>query len=78
MWTARWVFHLPGEESVMLRVRFCREPLGPEVHVDLACITYLNIDAHQVQPFMETVFPNHSGLFQQDCLIYGGPVLHLI
>ena len=47
---------------------FCCETLGPGIHVDvtLTCTTYLNIVADQVHPFMATVFPDGSGLFQQD------------
>lgn len=53
---------------VMLWAMFCWETLGPAVHVDdaLTGSTYLNIIADQVHPFMETVFPDGSGLFQQD------------
>ncbi|MCJ8732198.1 hypothetical protein PDJAM_G00208470 [Pangasius djambal] len=42
--------------------------MGPGIHVDviLTRTTYLNIVADQVHPFMATVFPNGSGLFQQD------------
>ncbi|MCJ8745752.1 hypothetical protein PDJAM_G00133960 [Pangasius djambal] len=40
--------------------------LGPGLHVDvtLARTTHLNIVADQVHPYMVTVFPNGSGLFQ--------------
>ena len=54
--------------SVMLWAMFCWETLGPGIHVDvtLICTTYLNIVADQVHPFMATVFPHGSELFQQD------------
>ncbi|KAK3516884.1 hypothetical protein QTP70_028198 [Hemibagrus guttatus] len=47
---------------------FCWDILGPGIHADvtLSLITYLNIVADQVCPFMATVFPKGSGLFQQD------------
>ena len=47
---------------------FCWETLGPGTHVDvtLTRTTYLNIVADQEQHFMATVFPDGSGLFQQD------------
>ncbi|KAK3513688.1 hypothetical protein QTP70_028775 [Hemibagrus guttatus] len=47
---------------------FCWETLGPAIHVDftLARTTYLSIAADHVHPFMETVFPDGCGLFQQD------------
>ena len=47
---------------------FCWETLGPGIHVDvtLTRTTYLNIVADQVHPFMAMVFPDGSGLFQQD------------
>jgi len=52
----------------MLWATFCWETLGPAIHVDvtLTRTTYLTIVADQVHPFMETAFPNGSGLFQQD------------
>ena len=47
---------------------FCWETLGPGIHVDvtLTCTANLNIVGAQVHPFMATVFPDGSGLFQQD------------
>ena len=47
---------------------FFWETLGPAIHVDvpLTRTTYLSIVADHVLPFMETVFPDGSGLFQQD------------
>ncbi|KAK3511397.1 hypothetical protein QTP70_007233 [Hemibagrus guttatus] len=47
---------------------FCRETLGPAVHVDvtLTRTTYLSTVTVYVHPFMETVFPDGCGLFQQD------------
>ena len=52
----------------MLRAMFCWETLGPAIPVDgnLTCVTYLNIVADQVHPFMAMVFPDGRGLFQQD------------
>ena len=52
----------------MLWAMFCWETLGPAIHVDgnLTRVTYLNIVADQVHPFMAMVFPDGSGLFQQD------------
>ena len=54
--------------SVMLWAMFSWENLGPGIHLDVAltCTTYLSIVADQVHPFMATVFPGGSGLFQQD------------
>ncbi|XP_053480566.1 intraflagellar transport protein 122 homolog isoform X3 [Ictalurus furcatus] len=54
--------------SVMLWAMFCLESLGPGIYVDvtLTRTTYQNIAADQVHPFMATVFPNSSGLFQLD------------
>uniref|UniRef100_A0A8C4Q1N8 Transposable element Tc1 transposase n=1 Tax=Eptatretus burgeri TaxID=7764 RepID=A0A8C4Q1N8_EPTBU len=71
------VCRLPGEVmargctgggSVMLWAMFCWETLGPAIHVDvnLTRVTYLNIVADQVHPFMAKVFLEGSGLFQQD------------
>ncbi|KAK3509169.1 hypothetical protein QTP70_020280 [Hemibagrus guttatus] len=42
--------------------------LGPAIHVDvtLTCTTYLSTVADHVHSFMETVFPDGCGLFQQD------------
>ena len=56
-----------GGESVMLWAMFCWETLGLAIHVDvnLTRVTSLNI-ADQVHPFMAMVFPDGSGLFQQD------------
>ncbi|KAK3530022.1 hypothetical protein QTP86_009926 [Hemibagrus guttatus] len=47
---------------------FCWETLGPAVHVDVTVTrsTYLSIVADRVHPFMETLFPDGCGLFQQD------------
>ena len=47
---------------------FCWETLGPAIHVDvnLTRVTYLNIVADQVHHFMAMLFPDGSGLFQQD------------
>ena len=52
----------------MLWAMFCWETLGPAIHVDVSLtrVTYLNIVADQVHPFMAMVFPDGSGLFQQD------------
>ena len=46
---------------------FCWETLGPAIHVDVAlmCTTYLSIVEDKVQPFMEMVFLDGCGLFQQ-------------
>ncbi|KAE8297395.1 Transposable element Tcb1 transposase Transposable element Barney transposase [Larimichthys crocea] len=57
-----------GGGSVMLWAMFCWETLGPVIHVDvtLTPTTYLNIVTDHVHPFMETVFPDGSGLFQQE------------
>lgn len=54
--------------SLMLWAMFCWETLGPAVHVDvtLTHTTYLSIVADHVSPFMEAVFPDGSGFFQQD------------
>ncbi|KAK3570978.1 hypothetical protein QTP86_031835, partial [Hemibagrus guttatus] len=54
--------------SVMLWAMFCWETLGPAIHVDvpLTRTTYLSNVADHVHPFMETVFPDGCGLFQQD------------
>uniref|UniRef100_A0A8P4G4M8 Transposable element Tcb1 transposase n=1 Tax=Dicentrarchus labrax TaxID=13489 RepID=A0A8P4G4M8_DICLA len=53
---------------VMLWAMFCWETLGPAIHVDvtLTPTSYLDIVADHVHPFMETVFSDGSGLFQQD------------
>ena len=57
-----------GRASVMLWAMFCWQTLNPSihVHVTLTHATYLNIVADQVHPFMATVFPDGTGLFQQD------------
>ena len=49
----------------MLSATFC---LGPAIHLDvtLTHTTYLNIAADHVHPFMETIFPDGCGFFQQD------------
>ena len=54
--------------SMMLWEMFCWETLGPAIHVDatLMCTTYFSIVADRELPFMEMVFPNSRGLFQQD------------
>ncbi|KAK3535233.1 hypothetical protein QTP70_005025 [Hemibagrus guttatus] len=54
--------------SVMLWSMFCWETLGPAIHVDVTLTrsTYLSIVAEHLNPFMETVFPDGCGLFQQD------------
>ncbi|KAK3562823.1 hypothetical protein QTP86_010397 [Hemibagrus guttatus] len=53
---------------VMLWAMFCWETLGPAIHVyvTLTRTTYLSIVADHVHPFMETLFPDVCGLFQQD------------
>ena len=42
--------------------------LGSAIHVDVSLTrtTYLSIIAHHVHPFMDSVFPDGCGLFQQD------------
>ena len=52
----------------MFWAMFCREILGPGIHVDvkLTCATFLNIVVDQAHPFSATVFPDGSGLFHQD------------
>ena len=57
-----------GGGRVMLWPMFCRETLGLAIHVDVTLIriTYPGIVADHVHPFMETVFPDGSGIFQQD------------
>ena len=54
--------------SVMLWAIFCWETLGPAIHVDLTLTltSYLSVVADHVHPFMEKVFPDGCGLFQQD------------
>ncbi|KAK3519432.1 hypothetical protein QTP70_027864, partial [Hemibagrus guttatus] len=56
------------EGNVMLWAMFCWETLGPAIHVDVTLTrnTYLSIAADHVHPFMEMVFPDGCGLFQQD------------
>ena len=53
-----------GRSSVMLWPMFCWETSGPAIHVDVT--TYQSILADHEHPFMETVFPDGCGLFQQD------------
>ena len=57
-----------GGGSVMVWAVFCWETFGPAIHVDvtLTCTTYLSIVADHEHPFMEMVFPDGCGLFQQD------------
>ena len=57
-----------GGGSAMLWAMFCQETLGPAIHVDvtLTRTTYLRIVPDHVHPFIETVFPDCCGLFQQD------------
>ncbi|KAK3539724.1 hypothetical protein QTP70_012747 [Hemibagrus guttatus] len=57
-----------GGGSVMLWAMFCWETLGPAIHVDvtLTRTTYLSIVTDHVHLFMEAVFPDGCGLFQQD------------
>ena len=52
----------------MLGAMFCWDTLGPAIHVDftLTHTTYLSIVEDHVHPFMEMVFPDGCGLFQQD------------
>ena len=52
----------------MLWAMFCWETLALAIHVDVSLtrVTYLDIAADQVHPFMAMVFPDGSGLFQQD------------
>ena len=47
---------------------FCWETLSPAINVNVTMThtTYLSIVADHVHPFMETVFPDGCGLFQQD------------
>ncbi|KAK3534421.1 hypothetical protein QTP86_015225, partial [Hemibagrus guttatus] len=63
---ALWQECKPAE--VMLWAMFCWETLGPAIHVDVTVThsTYLNIVTDHVHPFMETLFPDGCGLFQQD------------
>ncbi|KAK3523760.1 hypothetical protein QTP70_009232 [Hemibagrus guttatus] len=57
-----------GGGSVMLWAMFCWETLCPAVHVDVTLTrsTYLSIAADHAHSFMETLFPDGCGLFQQD------------
>ncbi|KAF3698668.1 Transposable element Tc1 transposase [Channa argus] len=57
-----------GGGSVTLWAIFCWETIGPCIHVDttLPRTTYLNTVADQVHTFMAKLFPDGSGLFQQD------------
>ena len=52
----------------MLWAVFCWETLGPVINVDvtLTCTIYLSIVADHEHPFMEMVFTDGCGLFQQD------------
>lgn len=54
--------------TVTLWGMFCWETLGPVVHVDdtLTQNSYINVLADHVHPFMNSVFPDGSGYFQQD------------
>ena len=56
-----------GGDSQMLRATFCWETLSLAIHVDvpLTCTTCLSIVADHVHPFIETGFPDGSGVFQQ-------------
>ncbi|KAK3515693.1 hypothetical protein QTP70_028532 [Hemibagrus guttatus] len=57
-----------GRGSIMFWAMFCWETFSSAIHVDvtLTCTTYLSTAADHVHPFMETVFPDGCGLFQQD------------
>lgn len=57
-----------SESSVMLWAMFCWETLDPGIHVDvtLTRTTWLKIVADHIRLFMALVFPDSSGLFQQD------------
>lgn len=46
----------------------CWKSFGPGIQVDvtLKCTTYLNTVTEQVHPIMPAVFPDRSGIFQQD------------
>lgn len=54
--------------STILSAMFCWVTPGLGFHVDvtLICAPYLNITADQVHTFMAIVYPNSSGLYQQD------------
>ena len=56
----------------MLWPMFCWKTSGLAIHVDvtLTHITYLGNVADHVHSFMEMVFPNGSGIFQQDKASY--------
>ena len=56
------------EEGLMKHVFFYIMWMGPAIHVDvtLTHTTYLSTVADHVHPFMEPVFPEGCGLFQQD------------
>ena len=57
-----------GRGSVILWAMLYWETLSPAIHVvvTLTRTNYLSIVADCVHPFMKTVFPDGSGLFQQD------------
>ena len=65
---ALWEEGKPAEGSVMHWAIFCCQTLGSAIRVDVSLThtTYLSIVAEHVYPFMETVFPDGCGLFQQD------------
>ena len=52
----------------MFWAMFSWETLGPAIYVDVTLkhTIYLSIVADHEHPFMETVFPEGCGLFQQD------------
>ena len=52
----------------MLWAMLCWENLSPAIHVDvtLTHITYLNTVTDHRHPFMESVFADDCGLFQQN------------
>ena len=54
------------EGGKLVETMFCRETLGPAIHVDvtLTRTNYLSIVTDHVHPFMATVFPDGIGLFQ--------------
>lgn len=55
-----------GGGSVMLWAMYDLEIKDSVVHVDVTNTTYLTIVAEHVHPFIETVFTDGCGLFQQD------------
>ena len=57
-----------GGSSVMLWAIFCWETLDPAIHVDVTFsgATYVSIVADHLWPFMEMVFPDGSGIYQQN------------